>query len=230
MKEIKTLKKEATDLNNWRDMAEIMVEEYIAPQGVGDRRILEAMKRIPRHLFIPEYYQIYGYVDTPLAIGEEQTISQPFMVAKMTDLLSLDEGDKVLEIGTGSGYQAAVLAEMGMRVTTIERIEDLAYKAREVFQSQNYKIKSVTGDGKEGYPGNAPYRGVIVTAGSKEVEEAWLNQLEEGGKVVVPIIAQEGIYRLLVRQKLSDLKDGYLDNWHDYCRFVPLLSGIKKKQ
>ncbi len=116
-------------MEDWRFLAEMLVDQYVEPQGISDSSILEAMKRIPRHLFVPENYREYAYDDSPLPIGEEQTISQPFIVARMTDLLELKKGDKVLEIGTGSGYQAALLAEMGMQVTTIERIEKLARQA-----------------------------------------------------------------------------------------------------
>lgn len=217
-------------MDNWQELAENLVEKYVAPQGISNSQVLEAMKKVPRHLFIPEQYQEYGYIDSPLSIGEEQTISQPFIVAKMTDLLSLAKGDNVLEIGTGSGYQAAILAEMEMRVTTIERIEELAKKARAVFESLSYNIHSIIGDGREGYLPAAPYRGIIVTAGTRVIEDSWLAQLAEGGKIVVPLIIQEGIYRLLVRQKQSNLEAGYLDTWDDYCRFVPLLAGIKNKQ
>ncbi|HHV65579.1 MAG TPA: protein-L-isoaspartate(D-aspartate) O-methyltransferase [Peptococcaceae bacterium] len=215
-------------MNNWRELATKLVEEHIAPQGVRDPQILEAVKRVPRHLFVPEEMRRYSYYDSPLAIGEGQTISQPYMVARMTELLALKAGDKVLEIGTGSGYQAAVLAEMGMKVTTLERIEKLALKAKDLLQKLDYDVTCIVGDGREGYPENAPYRGVIVTAGAQEIAEAWLDQLDEGGRIVVPLIVQEGLYRLLVRQKDSSLKKGYLDTWDDYCRFVPLLPGVKK--
>jgi protein-L-isoaspartate(D-aspartate) O-methyltransferase len=215
-------------LDNWQKLAEELVEVFVAPQGVADPKVLEALKRVPRHLFVPEEMRAYSYYDSPLAIGEGQTISQPFMVARMTELLSLEAGDKVLEIGTGSGYQAAVLAEIGMRVTTLERIEKLALKTQALFEELDYNITSILGDGREGYPGNAPYRGIIVTAGAQEIAPAWLSQLSEGGRIVVPLAVQEGLYRLLVRQKDTALKAGYLDTWYDYCRFVPLLPGVKK--
>ncbi len=206
-----------------------MVEGHVAPQGIINLRILDAMKRVPRHLFVPEQFREYSYLDLPLSIGEEQTISQPFMVARMTELLSLAKGDKMLEIGTGSGYQAALLAEMGMLVTTIERIEELAERARKVFQNLSYDIHGIIGDGREGYHQNAPYRGIIVTAGTERIEDSWLSQLAEGGKIVAPLMAEEEVYRLLVRQKESKSEDGYTDTWYDYCRFVPLLNGVKKR-
>ncbi|RNC28662.1 MAG: Protein-L-isoaspartate O-methyltransferase [Candidatus Dichloromethanomonas elyunquensis] len=216
-------------MDQWEDMAQILVEKYVAPQGIHDVRVLEAMKKIPRHLFIPEAYREYSYMDSPLPVGEEQTISQPFMAAKMTELLALKEGNKVLEVGTGSGYQAALLAEMGVKVTTIERIQHLAEKARKVFRRLSYPIESIIGDGREGYVPNAPYDRIIVTAGAPRMEDSWLIQLAEGGRIVVPLSTQEGVYCLLVRKKTRETVPVFEDTWYDYCRFVPLLSGVKKK-
>ncbi|WP_368293518.1 protein-L-isoaspartate(D-aspartate) O-methyltransferase [Dehalobacter sp. TBBPA1] len=214
-------------MQNWQEKAAILVDEYVAPQGVHGKRILDAIKKIPRHLFIPEDLWSYSYDDEPLPIGEKQTISQPFIVAKMTELLALEPGDKVLEIGTGSGYQSALLAEMGMSVTTIERIEALALKVRILFEQLNYPICSIIADGRNGYEPNAPYRGIIVTAAAPVIEPCWLEQLDVGGRIVVPLEAGEGLacQRLLVRQKTSTNLEGYIDSWDDYCRFVPLLSG-----
>lgn len=214
-------------MEDWREQAQVLVDRVISPQGITDSRILEAMKRVPRHLFIPAELQSYSYMDSPLSIGEEQTISQPFMVAKMTHLLSLEPGNKVLEIGTGSGYQAAILAEMGMKVTTIERIEELARRAGKVFGKLSYDIHSIIGDGREGFSQDAPYQGVIVTAGTVKMEDSWLDQLVEGGRIVAPLAVEEEIYRLLVRHKKSHMEAGYLDTWYDYCRFVPLLPGLR---
>jgi len=213
---------------NWKDQARLLIETHVAGGGITNTKIMEAMKVIPRHLFIPEKNREYSYMDRPLSIGEDQTISQPYIVAKMTELLELKEGDRVLEIGTGSGYQAALLAVMGMKVTTIERIQKLADKARETFKQLSYDIHSITGDGRKGYPANAPYQGIIVTAGTGEIEDSWFSQLAEGGRIVLPLAGENGDYRLLVRKKdLSDDK-GYKDFFYDNCRFVPLLSGIKR--
>lgn len=215
-------------MENWEVRARELVNKRVAPQGINDRRILEAMARIPRHRFLPAEFAEYAYDDIPLPIGEGQTISQPFIVARMTELLELEENSKVLEVGTGSGYQAALLAEMGMRVTTVERIERLSERAQEVFRSCSYSIRSIIGDGRNGYPPDAPYDGVIVTAGASEVEEAWFAQLTEGGRIVVPLKVQSGMECLLVRRKNN--KTEYNDTWYDYCRFVPLLPGIQKKE
>jgi protein-L-isoaspartate(D-aspartate) O-methyltransferase len=216
-------------LENWREQAAILVERNIAPQGIANKNILGALKAIPRHLFIPPDLRTYSYEDIPLPIGEEQTISQPFIVAKMTDLLGLQKGDNVLEIGTGSGYQSALLAEMGMKVTTIERIEALALKSREVFRQLSYNnIVSIIGDGRKGFPDNAPYQGIIVTAEATKIEDAWLDQLADRGKLVLPLSTENGLCRLCVRQKKVEEKAGYIDTWYDYCRFVPILPGVKK--
>lgn len=211
-------------MDNWTEMVEALIDRHVAPQGVQNAAVLAAMKKIPRHLFIPQQYREYAYEDRPIPIGAKQTISQPFIVAKMTDMLDLKEGDKVLEIGTGSGYQAAVLAQMGMRVTTVERIEQLAVTARKVFAELGLDIDSIVGDGREGYAQHAPYRGVIVTAGALQVEDSWLEQLEAGGRIVVPVVVRDGLERLLIRHKVA--RNRFDDKWYDYCHFVPLLPGI----
>lgn len=213
-------------MDNWKLRADELVKslEY---QGIKDKRILRAISNIPRHLFVAHHFADYAFDDAPLPIGNGQTISQPFIVARMTELLDLNDGDRVLEIGTGSGYQAAVLAEMGMKVTTIERIEDLAEGAREIFQNLEYNITSIIDDGREGYLPDAPYDAVIVTAGAPEVQQPWLDQTKDGGKIVVPVYIKEGVECLLVRTKKGET---YEDDWYDYCRFVPLLPGVIKKE
>jgi protein-L-isoaspartate(D-aspartate) O-methyltransferase len=208
-------------MDNWRELATSLTAE-VAGQGVKNKAVLEAMSRVPRHLFVPEKFRLYAYLNRPLGIGRGQTISQPYMVAKMTELLELKKGARVLEIGTGSGYQAALLAELGMEVITLERIAELALRAKKIFTELNYNISCYVRDGREGYPPQAPYQGIIVTAGAEKIEEAWLSQLSEGGKLVLPL-AWEGGYRILVREKVKD-KD-YIDKHGDYCRFVPLLKG-----
>lgn len=213
-------------MENWEYSAKKLVDEYLAPQGIKDRRILDAIAKTPRHLFVPKKFTEYAYQDSPLPIGEGQTISQPFIVARMTELLDLRDGDKVLEIGTGSGYQAAIIAEMGMKVTTVERIEKLAVRARDLFQKLSYDIHSVIDDGREGYSPDAPYNAVIVTAGAPEVEKSWISQVVDRGKIVVPVDIQGGVGCLLVRQKIDEK---YHDMWYDYCRFVPLLQGVVKE-
>jgi len=219
-------------MEHWRECAQVLAEKCLAPQGIRCPQVLQAVKAVPRHLFVPEESRAYSYLDIPLAIGEKQTISQPFMVARMTELLAVREGDKVLEIGTGSGYQAAILAEMGIKVTTIERIAVLAEKAKQVFDLLGYEVQTIIADGREGYSANAPYQGIIVTAGTDQIEESWLSQLALHGRIVVPLAVNSDTYRLLVRQKKAPATAGYPyeyeDTYYDYCRFVPLLSGVRE--
>jgi protein-L-isoaspartate(D-aspartate) O-methyltransferase len=207
----------------WCLRASDMVEEQIVGRDVKDVRVLDAMTSVPRHLFVPEEYAESAYIDRPLPIGERQTISQPYMVAKMTELLSAERGMKVLEVGTGSGYQSAILAAIGLRVWSIERIEPLASQARERLRCLNFNVSVIHGDGRNGYPDEAPYDRIIVTAASPRVEPSWDRQLRKGGRLVVPLSVMTGGQRLLVRE---NLERGFRNTWYDYCRFVPLLIGV----
>ena len=200
-----------------------MVEEQIAGRDVKDSRVLEVMSSVPRHAFVPAEYTENAYIDRPLPIGERQTISQPYMVAKMTELLTAEPGMKALEVGTGSGYQSAVLAALGLRVWSLERIEVLADSAKERLQNLNFDVTVIHCDGREGYASEAPYDRIIVTAASSRVEPAWDRQLAEGGRLVAPISVISGGQRLLVRE---NLRPGFRNTWYDYCRFVPLLAGV----
>ena len=200
-----------------------MVEEQIAGRDVKDLHVLEAMSSVPRHVFVPDEHADNAYIDRPLPIGERQTISQPYMVAKMTELLSVEPGMKVLEIGAGSGYQAAVLSALGLRVWSLERIEVLADSARERLKSMGYDVTVIHCDGREGYAPEAPYDRIIVTAASSRVEPAWDRQLSIGGLLVAPINVISGGQRILVRE---NLRPGFRNMWYDYCRFVPLLAGV----
>ncbi|MDR1978205.1 MAG: protein-L-isoaspartate(D-aspartate) O-methyltransferase [Synergistaceae bacterium] len=207
----------------WCLQASDMVEEQIIGRDVKDTRVLDAMTSVPRHLFVPEEYTESAYIDRPLPIGERQTISQPYMVAKMTELLSAEPGMKILEIGTGSGYQSAILATMGLRVWSMERVESLARQARERLRSLSFNVSVIHGDGRNGYPREAPYDRIIVTAASSRVEPAWDRQLRPNGRLIVPLSVMTGGQRLLVRE---NLEPGFRNTWYDYCRFVPLLIGI----
>ncbi len=206
----------------WRERARRMIETQIRPRGIRDTRILAALERVDRTEFVPEDLAPLADADGPLPIGEGQTVSQPYMVALMTELLALPERTRVLEIGTGSGYQAAILAEMGMEVVSVERIGSLARAARERLARLGYRVSVVHGDGRLGVPEMAPYGAVLVTAGAPRVERAWTDQLSEGGRLVVPLVIQPGLERLLVRLKTPA---GFQDSWSEYCRFVPLLPG-----
>lgn len=164
-----------------------MVEEQIEARGVNDPQVLAAMRRVPRHLFVPERVRHLAYTDGPLPIGEGQTISQPYIVAYMTAALKLKPGDKVLEIGTGSGYQAAVLAEITPHVFTIEILEPLATAAAERLKQLGYTTVRVRcGDGYHGWPEEAPFDGIIVTCAADPIPPALLEQLKPGGRLVIP--------------------------------------------
>ena len=166
---------------------EAMVREQIAARGVKDPAVLATLRRVPRHEFVPERLRALAYEDHPLPIGEGQTISQPFIVAYMTELLRVKPGHRVLEIGTGSGYQAAVLAELGAEVYTIEIIDALATTARATFDRLGYqKINMRAGDGFLGWPEAAPFDGIIVTAAPSRVPQPLIDQLKPGGLLVVP--------------------------------------------
>lgn len=156
-------------------------------RGIGDERILQAMAKVERHLFVSELFVNRSYDDTALPIAKQQTISQPFTVAFMTQELSLKTAAKVLEVGTGSGYQAAILAEMGCRVFTIERHVDLLLQARKMFEKLGYRIGSKAGDGTVGWSDFAPYDGIVVTAAAPDVPEPLVQQLADGGRLVIPV-------------------------------------------
>lgn len=164
-----------------------MVESQIKARGIEDERVIQAMLDVPRHEFIPEGYRHYAYHDFPVPIGEGQTISQPYIVALMTEELSLSTADRVLEIGTGSGYQAAVLAEIAREVYTVEIIESLAEEAGERLKSLGYdNIEVKAGDGYEGWEEHAPYDRVIVTCAPTDIPQPLIDQMKEGGIMVIP--------------------------------------------
>jgi protein-L-isoaspartate(D-aspartate) O-methyltransferase len=164
-----------------------MVEEQILARGLTDEAVLQAMGSVPRHEFVPDSLRKSAYEDHPLPIDHDQTISQPYVVAYMTEALRVKKGDKILEIGTGSGYQAAVLAHLGAEVYSIEIVEPLGIRAREVLKKLNYQVHSKIGDGYEGWPQAAPFDGIIVTAAPKAVPTPLIDQLKEGGRLVIPV-------------------------------------------
>jgi len=167
---------------------ESMVENQIAGRGVRNERLLEALRSVPRHLFVTPEYRHLAYTDGPLPIGRNQTISQPYIVALMTQLLRLEGNENTLEVGTGSGYQAAVLAHLSRQVHTIERHAELADKAAEVLKSLGLSNVTVhVGDGTLGLPEFAPFQAIMVTAAAPEVPRTLLDQLDEGGRLVVPV-------------------------------------------
>jgi protein-L-isoaspartate(D-aspartate) O-methyltransferase len=165
-----------------------MIQEQLLPRGINDTLTLKAMREVPRHLFVDDAMRGRAYGDYPLPIAAGQTISQPFIVAYMTQVLGLSGGERILEIGTGSGYQAAVLSRIGDKVFTVERIHTLLAGARKMFDKlRYYNIVAKLDDGTQGWPENGPYDAIIVTAGGPEIPAPLINQLAEGGRLVMPV-------------------------------------------
>jgi protein-L-isoaspartate(D-aspartate) O-methyltransferase len=174
--------------STFHEAREAMVVHQLERRGIHDPRLLDVMRSLPRHWFIPARLRSHAYDDNPLPIGQGQTISQPYMVAVMTDLLQLTGSENVLEVGTGSGYQAAVLGEMAARVHTIEQYPDLAEQAQEVLDDLGiYNVYIHVGDGTVGWPQAAPYQGIIVTAAAPDIPWPLVDQLDEGGRFVIPV-------------------------------------------
>ncbi|HOQ32651.1 MAG TPA: protein-L-isoaspartate(D-aspartate) O-methyltransferase [Candidatus Hydrogenedens sp.] len=197
-----------------------MVEYQLKSRGIQNPDVLRVMEKVPRHLFVPEELQDYAYEDHPLSIGCGQTISQPYMVAIMTELLELKPSDKVLEVGTGSGYQTAILAELAQYVISIERIQELAEGAKKRLGNLGYNnIKIICGDGSIGYPPEKYYDAIIVTAGSPEVPGSLKEQLNEGGRLIIPV----GGSNLQVLLKIIKRGNDYSIEKHTSCIFVPLI-------
>ncbi|NIA13085.1 MAG: protein-L-isoaspartate(D-aspartate) O-methyltransferase [Nitrospiraceae bacterium] len=197
-----------------------MVKLQIVSRGVRDERVLDAMRHVPRHLFVPQARQSDAYDDHPIPIGNGQTISQPYMVALMTELAGAGEADRVLEVGTGSGYQAAILAELAAEVITIERHVELADSARTRLEGLGYdNVTVVAGDGTLGCPEHAPYDVIIVTAGGPHVPEALKSQLAIDGRLVCPVGARD-MQRLVVLQRTPG---EFIETGGVGCIFVPLV-------
>ena len=197
-----------------------MVEQQLRRRGITDERVLDAMARVPRELFVPESVLPHAYDDGALPIGHGQTISQPLVVATICTLLALEGDERVLDVGTGSGYQAAVLAELAAEVVTIERIPELAEVAREALAEAGYADVDVRiGDGSLGVPGRAPFSGIAVAAAAPTVPTALYAQLGEGGRIVVPCGTRRGQDLVLVTRTPA----GPQERRSIPCRFVPLL-------
>ena len=198
-----------------------MLETQLRPRGVHDPRVLAAMGAVPREAFVPSYLRDLAYSDEALPIDHEQTISQPLMVALMSELLAPDPGDRVLEVGTGSGYQAAVLAAMGCHVLGIERIPDLAAAARERLEALGYgdAVEVRVGDGSTGAPDGAPWARILVAAAAPRVPEALTDQLADGGRLVIPVGARWEQDLVLVEREGGRLRTTN----HGGCVFVPLI-------
>lgn len=198
-----------------------MVEDQVIGRGIKDRRVIDAMLKVPRHKFVEEALEGKAYQDAPLPIGEKQTISQPYMVAVMSEALALDGSEKVLEVGTGSGYQAAVLALLADRVFSLERIPSLARRARKVLDGCGFsKVNIRVADGTHGWQDMAPFQAIIVTAGAPEVPQNYLDQLAIGGRLVIPVGDRDT--QVLLRITRTGERE-YQEEQMLGCRFVPLI-------
>jgi protein-L-isoaspartate(D-aspartate) O-methyltransferase len=197
-----------------------MVDTQIAARGVKDERVLSVMRLLPRHLFVPAAYRDVAYSDCPLPIGKGQTISQPYIVAVMTELLAIQPEDRVLEIGAGSGYQAAILGRLAKSVISIERIPDVAEMAREnLDRLEISNVKIVIGDGTLGYAEQSPYNAVLITAATPDVPPPLIEQIAEGGRLVAPVGSRD--LQELVR--ITKRKDQIIREFFGGVVFVPLL-------
>jgi len=197
-----------------------MLKKQMEARGITDKKVLAAMGKVPRQLFVSEALMDQAYGDFPLPIGEQQTISQPYIVAEMTQALELTGDDRVLELGTGSGYQAAVLAEIAFRVYTIERINSLFIKSRGLFDDLNYhNIVTRYSDGTSGWAEEGPFDAIIVTAGAPEVPEILIEQLAEGGRMVLPVGSQNLQNLLKIYKHKGKIHTTNLGG----CRFVKLV-------
>ncbi len=211
----------------YRFERERMVNTQLKKRGIHDSRVLEAFKKVPRHHFIPKNLADQAYADGPLPIGKSQTISQPYMVAIMTQSAEIVPGNRVLEIGSGSGYQCAILAEIGAEVYTIERVPALCEQAGETLRRLNYpNIHSRAGNGTLGWEEEAPFDAILITAGAPEIPQPLLEQLAIGGRLVIPLEEDYSQVLYIVRRS----KEGFHRERGERCTFVPLIGkhGWKK--
>jgi protein-L-isoaspartate(D-aspartate) O-methyltransferase len=197
-----------------------MVEQQLRRRGIHDEPLLRAMEQVPRHEFIPDPGRFRAYEDQPVPIGEEQTISQPYIVAVMTQLLAVEPENVVLEVGTGTGYQAAVLSRLARQVYTVERHASLAERAREISRRLGYEnVEVFLGDGTRGLPAHAPYDRILVAAAAPSVPRPLVEQLQEGGRMIIPV----GTSDVQVLQLVRKSRDETFTSNFDGCRFVPLI-------
>lgn len=207
----------------YKKMRSNMVQTQIANRGIKDKEVLRAMHSVPRHEFVPDHLKKYAYADEPLPIGEDQTISQPYIVAYMTEKLELSSGDKVLEIGTGSGYQAAVLSELVDSVFTIEIVDVLAKRAGKKMAAMGYKnIYVKSGDGYKGWPEHAPFDAIIITAAPTIIPEPLVEQLKIGGRLILPLGDYSQDLFLITKNQ-----DGITEQRLLPVRFVPMTGEIE---
>ncbi len=211
----------------YRIERERMVKTQLKKRGISNSRVLEAFKKVPRHHFVPKDLADQAYADGPLPIGKSQTISQPYMVAIMTQSAEIVPGNRVLEIGSGSGYQCAILAELGAEVYTIERVPALGKQARETLRRLNYQdIHTRAGNGTLGWEEEAPFDAILITAGAPEIPQPLLDQLAIGGRLVVPLEEDYSQVLYIVRRS----QEGFHRERGERCTFVPLIGkhGWKK--
>jgi protein-L-isoaspartate(D-aspartate) O-methyltransferase len=199
--------------------------ERLKEKGIRDANVLNAIAKVQRHLFIPKGFEKQAYEDKPFSIACGQTISQPFTVAIQTELLQIQRFDKVLEIGTGSGYQAVILSEMGANVYTVERLKELYLGARRIFKELRYPINSYWGDGYEGKESFAPFKKILITAAIPQIPQKLLNQLATGGRLVAPV--GEGDTQIMTIVDKIDEKNFNTSLYRDPFRFVPMLKGVE---
>lgn len=207
-------------MEDYKRLRDLMVETQLVARGIRDERVLAAMRKVPRHVFIPEFIRHSSYDDMALPIGDDQTISQPYMVAVMTELLELKGDERVLEVGTGSGYQAAILAELAKEVYTIERIATLADEAKRKLTDIGYgNVHVIVGDGTKGLEAEAPFDRIIITAAAPEIPEPLTNELREGGIIVSPV--GERFSQMLIKGRNEN--GVLIKEYHTPCVFVPLI-------
>jgi len=205
---------------DYEDLRNLMVERQLIPRGISDEKVLSAFRKVPRHEFVPDEQKDYSYDDHPLPIGNSQTISQPYIVALMTECLGIKGGEKVLEVGSGSGYQAAILRELGSKVYTIERIEHLAKTCRKTLIGLGYSdVSVVIGDGSLGYVEESPYDGIIVTCAAPKLPDSYIGQINEGGRIVIPIGSRHSQIMTVVTKLDKKLEIKQISG----CVFVPLV-------
>jgi protein-L-isoaspartate(D-aspartate) O-methyltransferase len=209
---------------NYFDQQRKELLKIISAQGIKDERVLNAIKKVRRELFVSPEFKRFAYDNNALPISNNQTISQPFTVAFMTELLDVKEGDKVLEIGTGSGYQAAILNEMGAEVYSVERIEQLYIAARNILHENNYRVMLKCSDGTKGWPEYSPYDGIVVTAGSPDLPPSLIKQLKTGGRLVIPVGGKD-LQEVWKALKIKDENGKEFVDIYKYknFKFVPLI-------
>lgn len=211
---------------DWVSKRTQMIDMHLTPRGIWNPAVLKAMKQVPRHEFVPQHIRKLAYADRPLPIGEGQTISQPYVVAWMSQLLELEKGMKVLEIGTGSGYQAAVLATMGVKTYSMEIIPNLAREVKIRLKKLGYKVEVRQGDGYYGWNEHAPFDRVIITAAANHVPRPLLDQLKPGGKLILPLgnVRYSQNMTLIEKDSLGKMRTSQ----HGQVRFVPMVGAAQE--